>query len=67
MNVIFQSVRNYLEERAKSHSESEQSQRDFMLGSCEMLLASVLYDVSKCDKPLFDQWMKYLSEGRRYE
>lgn len=66
MNVIFQSVRNHLEERAKAHSESEQSQRDFMLGSCEMLLASVLYDVSKCDKPLFDQWMKYLTGETKY-
>jgi len=67
MNLIFQSVRNYLEERAKDHSESQQSQSDFMLGSCEMLLASVLYDISKSNRPLFDQWMKYLSEGRKYE
>jgi len=66
MNVIFQSVRNHLEERAKEHSESQQSQRDFMLGSCEMLLASVLYDISKCDKPLFDQWMKYLTGETKY-
>jgi hypothetical protein len=66
MEVIFQSVRKYLEERGKAHSESQQSQRDFMLGSCEMLLASVLYDVSKCDKPLFDQWMKYLTGEKKY-
>jgi len=66
MNVIFEAVRNHLEERSKKHSESEQSQRDFMLGSCEMLLASVLYDVSKCDKPLFDQWMKYLTGETKY-
>jgi len=66
MNVIFEAVRNHLEEKAKKHSESEQSQRDFMLGSCEMLLASVLYDVSKCDKPLFDQWMKYLTGEKKY-
>jgi len=66
MNVIFQSVRNHLEERAKAHSESEQSQRDFMLGSCEMLLASVLFDVSKSNKNLFDQWMKYLTGETKY-
>jgi hypothetical protein len=66
MNVIFQSVRNYLEERAKEHSESRQSQSDFMLGSCEMLLASVLYDISKSNKPLFDQWMKYLTGEKKY-
>jgi hypothetical protein len=66
MNVIFQSVRKYLEERAKSHSESEQSQRDFMLGSCEMLLASVLFDVSKSNKNLFDQWMGYLTNGQKF-
>jgi hypothetical protein len=67
MNVIFQSVRNYLEERTKDHSESQQSQSDFMLGTCEMLLASVLYDISKSNKPLFDQWMKYLTEEKKYE
>jgi len=66
MNEIFEAVRNHLEEKSKKHSESQQSQRDFMLGSCEMLLASVLYDVSKCDKPLFDQWMKYLTGEKKY-
>jgi len=66
MEIIFQAVCNHLKDRAKNHSESQQSQRDFMLGSCEMLLASVLFDVSKINKPLFDEWMKYLTEEKKY-
>ena len=66
MKTIFDTVRGHLEERAKDHSENEQSQRDWMLGSCEMLLSCVLYDVSKCDKPLFDQWMNYLTGETKY-
>lgn len=66
MKVIFDSVREHLEERAKEHTENKQEQRNFMLGSCEMLLSCVLYDISKSDKALFDQWMKYLTGDQKY-
>ena len=61
MQPILEVVQKHLEGRAKQHEENVRDQHTYMLGSCEVLLACLLHDVSRTDKPLYDQWMRYLA------
>jgi hypothetical protein len=67
MQPILKVVQQHLESGAKEHEKDVRDQNTFMLGSCEVLLACLLHDVSRTDKPLYDQWMRYLSGGSKYE
>ena len=66
MQPILKVVQQYLESQAKGHEPDVRDQHTFMLGSCEVLFSRLLHDVSRTDKPLFDQWMKYLTGEKKY-
>jgi hypothetical protein len=65
MTPILKVVQQHLESAAEQHEDNVRDQHTYMLGTCEVLLSGLLHDVSRTDKPLFDQWMRYLSGGEQ--
>jgi hypothetical protein len=66
MQPILKVVQQYLEEQVKDKKHIP-DQHAFMLGSCEVLLSCLLHDVSRTNKLLYDQWMRYLEGGNKHE